>query len=40
MSTENFKQDVYQQLARVAKAVGHANRLELLEFVAQAAQRR
>lgn len=35
MSTENFKQDVYAQLARVAKAVGHANRLELLEFVAQ-----
>jgi DNA-binding transcriptional ArsR family regulator len=35
MSTENFKQDVYLQLARVAKAVGHANRLELLEFVAQ-----
>lgn len=35
MSTENFKQDVYLQLARVAKAIGHANRLELLEFVAQ-----
>lgn len=35
MSTENFKQDIYLQLARVAKAVGHANRLELLEFVAQ-----
>lgn len=35
MSTGNFKQDVYAQLARVAKAVGHANRLELLEFVAQ-----
>lgn len=35
MSSENFKQDVYAQLARVAKAVGHANRLELLEFVAQ-----
>ncbi|MBK9351536.1 MAG: ArsR family transcriptional regulator [Sulfuritalea sp.] len=35
MSTGNFKQDVYLQLARVAKAVGHANRLELLEFVAQ-----
>ena len=31
----NFKQDVYAQLARVAKAVGHANRLELLEFVCQ-----
>ena len=35
MSTGNFKQDVYLQLARVAKAVGHPNRLELLEFVAQ-----
>jgi rhodanese-related sulfurtransferase/DNA-binding HxlR family transcriptional regulator len=35
MSTGSFKQDVYLQLARVAKAVGHANRLELLEFVAQ-----
>lgn len=35
VSSGNFKQDVYAQLARVAKAVGHANRLELLEFVAQ-----
>jgi rhodanese-related sulfurtransferase/DNA-binding transcriptional ArsR family regulator len=35
MSSGNFKQDVYAQLARVGKAVGHANRLELLEFVAQ-----
>ncbi|NJD36301.1 MAG: metalloregulator ArsR/SmtB family transcription factor [Betaproteobacteria bacterium] len=35
MSTGNFKQDIYVQLARVAKALGHANRLELLEFVAQ-----
>jgi rhodanese-related sulfurtransferase/DNA-binding transcriptional ArsR family regulator len=35
MSTGNFKQDIYEQLARVAKAIGHANRLELLEFVAQ-----
>jgi len=35
MSSGNFKQDVYGQLARVAKALGHANRLELLEFVAQ-----
>lgn len=35
MSGGNFKQDVYAQLARVAKALGHANRLELLEFVAQ-----
>ncbi|MBS1172663.1 MAG: ArsR family transcriptional regulator, partial [Proteobacteria bacterium] len=36
MSTGNFKQDVYGQLARIGKALGHANRLELLEFVAQA----
>lgn len=35
MSTGNFKQDIYAQLARVARALGHANRLELLEFVAQ-----
>jgi rhodanese-related sulfurtransferase/DNA-binding transcriptional ArsR family regulator len=35
MSSGNFKQDVYAQLARVGKALGHANRLELLEFVAQ-----
>lgn len=35
MSTGNFKQDVYAQLARVAKAIGHAHRLELLELVAQ-----
>jgi rhodanese-related sulfurtransferase/DNA-binding MarR family transcriptional regulator len=35
VSSGNFKQDVYVQLARVAKALGHANRLELLEFVAQ-----
>lgn len=35
MSSGDFKQDVYAQLARVAKALGHANRLELLEFVAQ-----
>lgn len=35
MSSGNFKQDVYEQLARVGKALGHANRLELLEFVAQ-----
>ena len=35
MSSGNFKQDVYGQLARIGKALGHANRLELLEFVAQ-----
>ncbi len=35
MSTANFKQDVYAQLARVGKALSSGNRLELLEFVAQ-----
>lgn len=35
MSTLTFKQDVFAQLARIGKALGHANRLELLEFVAQ-----
>lgn len=35
MSTGNFKQDVFAQLARVGKALAHGNRIELLEFVAQ-----
>ncbi len=35
MSSARFKQDIYGQLARVARAIGHPNRLELLEFVAQ-----
>lgn len=35
MSTGDFKQDVYTQLARVGKALSSGNRLELLEFVAQ-----
>lgn len=35
MSTANFKQDVYAQLARVGKALSSGSRLELLEFVAQ-----
>lgn len=35
MSSGSFKQDVYGQLARIGKALGHGNRLELLEFVAQ-----
>ncbi|MBI3526085.1 MAG: metalloregulator ArsR/SmtB family transcription factor [Betaproteobacteria bacterium] len=34
-SSAHFKQDVFAQLARIAKALAHANRLELLEFVAQ-----
>lgn len=35
MSTQGFKQDVFFQLARIGKALGHANRLGLLDFVAQ-----
>ncbi len=34
MST-NFKHDLFAQFARVGKALSHANRLELLEFIAQ-----
>ncbi len=35
MSTGNFKQDLFNQFARVAKAMASGNRLELLEFLAQ-----
>ncbi len=36
MSREgNFKQDLFSQFARVGKALGNGNRLELLEFLAQ-----
>lgn len=35
VSSNHFKQDVFAQLARIAKALAHGNRLELLEFVAQ-----
>ncbi len=36
MSTgSNFKQDLFAQFARIAKALSNANRLELLEFIAQ-----
>lgn len=31
----NFKHTLFDQFARIAKALGHANRLELLEFLAQ-----
>jgi len=31
----NFKQDLFTQFARVGKALGNGNRLELLEFIAQ-----
>ncbi len=35
MSTGNFKHDLFSQFARVAKALSHGYRLELLEFLAQ-----
>ncbi len=35
MSTGNFKKDLFNQFARVAKAMSNGNRLELLEFLAQ-----
>ncbi len=35
MSTGNFKHDLFSQFARTGKALGNANRLELLEFLAQ-----
>lgn len=35
MSSGNFKHDLFEQFARVAKALGNGNRLELLEFLAQ-----
>lgn len=35
MSSGGFKQDLFAQFARVGKALGNGNRLELLEFLAQ-----
>ena len=35
MSSKTFKHDLFNQFARVGKALSHANRLELLEFLAQ-----
>jgi len=35
MSSQNFKHELFTQFARVAKAFSNANRLELLEFLAQ-----
>jgi rhodanese-related sulfurtransferase/DNA-binding transcriptional ArsR family regulator len=35
MSREGFKHNLFTQFARVGKALGSANRLELLEFLAQ-----
>ncbi|MDH5473538.1 MAG: metalloregulator ArsR/SmtB family transcription factor [Gammaproteobacteria bacterium] len=34
--SSGFKQDLFAQFARVGKALSHGNRLELLEFIAQA----
>ncbi len=34
-NTSTFKQDLFSQFARVGKALGNGNRLELLEFLAQ-----
>jgi len=36
MSSSNFKHDLFNQFARIGKALGNGNRLELLEFLAQA----
>jgi rhodanese-related sulfurtransferase/DNA-binding transcriptional ArsR family regulator len=35
MSSTHFKHELFDQFARVAKALAHGNRLELLEYVAQ-----
>lgn len=35
MSREDFKQELFSQFARIAKALANGNRLELLEFLAQ-----
>jgi rhodanese-related sulfurtransferase/DNA-binding transcriptional ArsR family regulator len=35
MSSNNFKHDLFSQFARIGKALSNANRLELLEFLAQ-----
>ena len=36
MSSSNFKHDLFAQFARLGKALSNGNRLELLEFIAQA----
>ena len=36
MSSSNFKHDLFSQFARLGKALSNGNRLELLEFIAQA----
>lgn len=35
MSSGNFKHDLFAQFARVGKALGNGNRLEILEYLAQ-----
>jgi rhodanese-related sulfurtransferase/DNA-binding HxlR family transcriptional regulator len=35
MSSQNLKQQIYSQVARVGKVVSHGHRLELLEYLAQ-----
>jgi DNA-binding transcriptional ArsR family regulator len=35
MSSSHFKHDLFAQFARIAKAMGHGNRLEILEYLAQ-----
>ncbi len=35
MSSNNFKQELFAQFARIGKALSHGSRLELLEFLAQ-----
>lgn len=35
MSTSTFKHELFTQFARVGKAMSHANRLEILDFLAQ-----
>ena len=36
MSNTNVKTDLFEQFARIGKALSSARRLELLEFLAQA----
>ncbi len=35
MSSQNLKQQIYSQVARIGKVVSHGHRLELLEYLAQ-----
>ena len=40
MSTEAMKGELYGSIARVAQALAHRNRLQLLELIAQGRSRR